>query len=230
VAVGGSVFQLLVEVAQKANMLDAPDNKGRTLLFHASEKGNVLLVEELCKRGANVDITDHFGWTPLRVAVREGNISITKHLLNYSPFFRRVKSNGPLIPGDEISSAQRPSCHLLQIAIIYHSSQSVLPELVHALLDAGVDPNERSQRLAPSISSWNRRNDSDDLITPVQALFRYLKYGGVSELCKTLQLFVERGADVSGMVDEMSVEDVAKFEGFEDLWEILRSSNKSAAD
>jgi len=224
------VLQLLVEAAQKANMLDAPDNKGRTLLFHASEKGNVLLVEELCKRGANVDITDHFGWTPLRVAVREGNISITKHLLNYSPFFRRAKSNGLFIPGDEIISAQLPSRHLLQIAIIYNSSQSVLPELVQALLDAGVDPNEKSQRLAGSVSSWNRRNNSDDLITPVQALFSYLKYGGFfPEFCKTLQLFVERDADVSGLVDRMSVEDVAKFEGFEDLWETLRSSNKPAA-
>jgi ankyrin repeat protein len=65
-------------------VLDALDNKGHSLLFHASEKGNMSLVEELCKPSANVYITDLFGSTPLSVAVREGNISITKHHPNYS--------------------------------------------------------------------------------------------------------------------------------------------------
>jgi hypothetical protein len=126
-----------------------------------------------------------------------------------------------LISEDESNSAQLPSLNLLQLAIIHHSSSSALPEIVQALLDAGVDPNEKPR----SVSSWNLRNDSDQLKTPVQELFSYIKHGGGSELCKTLQRFVERGADVSGVVNGMSVEGVTKFEGFEDLWEILRSSN-----
>lgn len=56
---------------------------GKTILHVAALNGHVKLVEFLCKSGANIDIQDHKGLTPLRTAVFKNHLEVVKVLLNH---------------------------------------------------------------------------------------------------------------------------------------------------
>ena len=51
------------------------DDKGRSPLFHAAFSGSVRCVAELVSHGADVDLADKYGVSPLRRAAMEGTRS-----------------------------------------------------------------------------------------------------------------------------------------------------------
>ncbi|MBL6664949.1 MAG: ankyrin repeat domain-containing protein [Rickettsiales bacterium] len=55
---------------------------GATALHLASRVGNLEIVKILVKNGANLDIKDNEGWTPLMRAVVAGNIQVVSYLLD----------------------------------------------------------------------------------------------------------------------------------------------------
>jgi ankyrin repeat protein len=68
---------------QRANMLNMPDHEMNYPLHLACESGNAEIVKVLFLNGADPNITDNKGVTPLHVAAKEGFIDIAEVLLQY---------------------------------------------------------------------------------------------------------------------------------------------------
>jgi ankyrin repeat protein len=77
------------------------DKNGWSALYYAVDAGNISIIELLLRNGANVDIKDIYGITPLYRAVFncEGDGSIIKLLLNYGAD-KYLKNNFGVSPYD----------------------------------------------------------------------------------------------------------------------------------
>ncbi|XP_033967148.1 kinase D-interacting substrate of 220 kDa B-like isoform X2 [Pseudochaenichthys georgianus] len=61
--------------------VDSRSDNGQTPLMVASEQGNVEIVQELLRRGANVNLDDVDCWTALISAAKEGHFEVVRELL-----------------------------------------------------------------------------------------------------------------------------------------------------
>ncbi|XP_031135142.1 kinase D-interacting substrate of 220 kDa B isoform X1 [Sander lucioperca] len=61
--------------------VDSRSDNGQTPLMVAAEQGNLEIVQELIKRGANVNLDDIDCWTALISAAKEGHIEVVRELL-----------------------------------------------------------------------------------------------------------------------------------------------------
>ncbi|XP_058470993.1 kinase D-interacting substrate of 220 kDa B isoform X3 [Solea solea] len=73
-------------VAIKAHLdkfrdVDSRSDNGQTPLMVAAEQGNLEIVQELIRRGANVNLDDSDCWTALISAAKEGHIEVVRELL-----------------------------------------------------------------------------------------------------------------------------------------------------
>jgi ankyrin repeat protein len=71
--------QMAIDLMEKCNV-NHQNNNGQTALMFASLFGKELLVEELLKRGANVDLKDNDGRTAIGLAKGQWNLSVVKIL------------------------------------------------------------------------------------------------------------------------------------------------------
>ncbi|PSN47477.1 hypothetical protein C0J52_01951 [Blattella germanica] len=67
---------------QYDNSVNEKDSRGRTPLSRAANKGNVAQVKELLSLGADVNIANFSGWTPLHVASCNGHVQACNELLS----------------------------------------------------------------------------------------------------------------------------------------------------
>uniref|UniRef100_A0AAZ3QR39 KAP NTPase domain-containing protein n=1 Tax=Oncorhynchus tshawytscha TaxID=74940 RepID=A0AAZ3QR39_ONCTS len=65
----------------KFKEVDSRSENGQTLLMVTSEQGNIEMVQELIRRGANVNLDDVDCWTALISAAKEGHVEVVKELL-----------------------------------------------------------------------------------------------------------------------------------------------------
>ncbi|VDD91507.1 unnamed protein product [Enterobius vermicularis] len=65
-----------------------------TLLLIACEKGQANSVRYLAERGANVNGTDDYGWTPLMIATQSGQNGIVTYLMEKGAETEAVNKNG----------------------------------------------------------------------------------------------------------------------------------------
>ncbi|XP_062378149.1 kinase D-interacting substrate of 220 kDa B isoform X2 [Sardina pilchardus] len=65
----------------KFREVDGRSDNGQTPLMVAAEQGNLEIVQELIRRGANVNLDDVDCWTALISATKEGHIDVVKELL-----------------------------------------------------------------------------------------------------------------------------------------------------
>ncbi|XP_064783096.1 kinase D-interacting substrate of 220 kDa B-like [Oncorhynchus masou masou] len=65
----------------KFKEVDSRSENGQTLLMMASEQGSLEMVQELLRRGANVNLDDVDCWTALISAAKEGHVEVVKELL-----------------------------------------------------------------------------------------------------------------------------------------------------
>lgn len=69
--------------SEAISVLDSGDRLGRTPLHYAaSQKTGLSYISNLLKAGANMDMRDHSGMSPLHLACRFGNISLVRLLLD----------------------------------------------------------------------------------------------------------------------------------------------------
>ena len=73
---------------------DVPDGDGRTPLFHAAVRGNILTVQALLSAGANPNSTDGQGRTPLHHAATNGCYRIVEILLDLGVSTHLEDENG----------------------------------------------------------------------------------------------------------------------------------------
>ncbi|XP_061086487.1 kinase D-interacting substrate of 220 kDa B-like isoform X2 [Conger conger] len=65
----------------KFKEVDGRSESGQTALMLAAEQGSLEIVQELIKRGANINLDDVDCWTALISATREGHVEVVKELL-----------------------------------------------------------------------------------------------------------------------------------------------------
>lgn len=65
----------------KFREVDSRSDNGQTPLMVAAEQGNLEIVQELIRRGANVNLDDIDSWTSLISAAKEGHIEVVQELL-----------------------------------------------------------------------------------------------------------------------------------------------------
>ncbi|KAJ8353142.1 hypothetical protein SKAU_G00207090 [Synaphobranchus kaupii] len=65
----------------KFKEVDGRSDSGQTALMLAAEQGSLEIVQELIKRGANINLDDVDCWTALISAAREGHVDVVKELL-----------------------------------------------------------------------------------------------------------------------------------------------------
>ncbi|KAH7146936.1 hypothetical protein B0J13DRAFT_621863 [Dactylonectria estremocensis] len=60
--------------------------------------------------------------------------------------------------------------------------------------------------------------------TPLQIMFRPWRYTWSPTFFQVVQMLVDRGADAAGIAQRMSPDNVARFEGYEELWAYIKTA------
>ena len=116
--------------------LNARDTHGKTLLHYACEHGIIKAVECLLINGAEVDICDKKGYTPLYYACQKKiHIRICQMLTKYSPdSIATLQETG--IDGSSAVTVKDDQCR----TVLHHACYAGSVVFVRRLLDAGADP------------------------------------------------------------------------------------------
>ena len=227
-----STLATYMSAIHDATLFDAWDMNGHPLLFHAVGRGNQALVSELLKLGADPNLADPFGWTPFHEAVRTENTVLAKQLISHgadahasvseiNAYSASTSSHGMFYQDD--GAAVINSLHIAA-GVNPHSldldaRKRLSPEMVRLLLELGLDPNSKTKNTA-GLGRWDLRQDE----TPLQIMFRDFRYGDWGrKFFEVVQSLVDAGADVTGIADGLGPRHVARFEGYEDLWEVFRA-------
>ncbi|XP_061097711.1 kinase D-interacting substrate of 220 kDa B isoform X5 [Conger conger] len=79
---------------EKFKEVDGRSDNGQTPLMLASEQGSLEIVQELIRRGANVNLDDVDCWTALISASKEGHLEVVKELLENSAYIEHRDMGG----------------------------------------------------------------------------------------------------------------------------------------
>jgi len=138
---------------------------GLTPLLYAARGGCQACIEALLKGGADIDLPNPDGMTPLMMAIDNAHYEVARYLLNQganpntwdwwgrTPLYVTVNMRG----GPDSNEGPRPPASL---------------DLVRALLDAGVNPNHQLNMLQPSRNGNSGRFKDDLLNTGATPLMR----------------------------------------------------------
>ncbi|KAH7087880.1 ankyrin repeat-containing domain protein [Paraphoma chrysanthemicola] len=183
--------------------------------------------------GSDVGSADYTGWTPFHEAVRTQRCDIVELMINHGSDVRwPVQATAPFSgtplapPGPD---EPLPVINALHIAVGIYSrrydatSQLFSPEIVRLLLENGIDPNAKAMHIG-RLSSCGVLEDA----SPLQILFNSVripmrwaaKYP--PGFFAVVQLLIDYGADVRGIANGLTTFHIAKFEGYESLWDFLR--------
>ncbi|XP_055879466.1 BRCA1-associated RING domain protein 1-like isoform X2 [Biomphalaria glabrata] len=97
---------------RKSNLMKR-NAKGETLLQVATIKANVETVKSLLEEGANPNVKDYAGWTPLHEAVNHGNSAIARLLIQHGASVNAPGLNNDTPLHDAVSNYHRDCIQLL---------------------------------------------------------------------------------------------------------------------
>ena len=96
----------LLEEIEDISIINTLDRKGLSAVHWASIKGFPECIDVLESFGADIDITDPFGWTPLHAAVATNNKSCVQKLLKLNADLYALTKDGESVfdwtPTDDI--------------------------------------------------------------------------------------------------------------------------------
>ncbi|XP_062858384.1 kinase D-interacting substrate of 220 kDa B isoform X3 [Trichomycterus rosablanca] len=78
----------------KCKEVDGRSDNGQTPLMLAAEQGSLEIVQELIRRGANVNLDDVDCWSALISAAKEGHVEVVKELLDSSAYIEHRDMGG----------------------------------------------------------------------------------------------------------------------------------------
>ena len=108
------------------------DNDGTSVLMAASAAGNASVVEKLIDRGANLNIQNSEGHTPLMFAYN-GKSQAEMILKNYNEYVLRSFNDDV----DEVDNSKDDIILLIEEAVLSHEA------LIALLINRGADPNAK---------------------------------------------------------------------------------------
>ncbi|KAL0964954.1 hypothetical protein UPYG_G00274860 [Umbra pygmaea] len=126
-------------VALKAHLdkfkeVDGRSDNGQTPLMLASEQGSLDIVQELIRRGANVNLDDVDCWSALICAAKEGHVEVVKELLENSAYIEHRDMGG-------------------WTALMWAAYKGCL-EVTKILLENGANPNTTGQQYSVYPIIW----------------------------------------------------------------------------
>ncbi|CAB0038616.1 unnamed protein product [Trichogramma brassicae] len=161
--------KILLETCKEFNRLvDKPDNSGNTPLHHALQRGNICMIKWLLKNGADPNLANKKGLTPLHII-----IDCHKH---HSDYWAKIllETSGRWVQVDKPDhSGNTP----LMLAV-----GKLLPRLVDVLLDHGAD---FSRSIVPS-----------EIMPEYHECKRNLKLILVSGIIAVMERFQSRGIKI----------------------------------
>ncbi|KAJ6461144.1 ankyrin repeat-containing domain protein [Mycena vitilis] len=191
---------------------------GYSLLQLSVEAGSPHMVAHLIECGADADEPDSNGWTPLHKAIWNGKKAVVDALLSASvnvhaatqTWVNRYRKPTGLYAGN--SWTGQP-LHLAAMVGDAHSATELLKRGadVHASTGSDYFPGHGPTPLHIALD--------------VGEFYFYCRTGEALDQgrLEIAAMLVDRGADVQGVVERLQVDDVLRFEGFEGLWNKLRT-------
>jgi len=88
--------------------INKPGPNENTLLYLAARNGHTKIVEWLIQKGANVNVTQNTGSTPLHVAAYRGQLEVCKILLQHKEIQVDIKNNHGLTAMEEATTEVLP--------------------------------------------------------------------------------------------------------------------------
>ncbi|KAJ7111442.1 hypothetical protein C8R44DRAFT_633091 [Mycena epipterygia] len=199
-------------VAQRTKISNKP------LLQLAVEAGSARTVAHLIACGADGDEADSYGWTALHKAIWNGNEALVDVLLSAnvdvhaatSKWLDRNRKPTGLYEG---SSWTGQPLHL--------AAMMGDVRIVKELLGRGADVHAST---GSDKDFWPGHGPTALHIALDVGLF-YDRKGNALDRgrLEIAAMLIKRGAEVRGVVDQLTLGDVLRFEGFEDLWNKLRA-------
>ncbi|XP_035630288.1 kinase D-interacting substrate of 220 kDa B isoform X4 [Oncorhynchus keta] len=118
----------------KFKEVDGRSDNGQTPLMLASEQGSIEIVQELIRRGANVNLDDVDCWSALICAAKEGHVDVVKELLESSAYMEHRDMGG-------------------WTALMWTAYKGRV-EVTKVLLDNGANPNTTGQQYSVYPIIW----------------------------------------------------------------------------
>lgn len=204
---------------QQHNLLNQRTAKTQeTFLQLAIRAGSAQTVTKLVAHGADSLATDEYGWQPLHWAIYFDCEPAVAVCIDAGADVRATTKKWPsdwtkpsgLYLGDTWGG------YPLHLAAMTGNS-SVAEKLLARGADARAQLSVRKEYCAPG-------HGPTALHIALDTNQFYGRKGGVLDVgrLKIASMLVKHGADVQGVADNISLDDVRKFEGFEELWDRLR--------
>ncbi|KAJ7616947.1 ankyrin repeat-containing domain protein [Mycena polygramma] len=186
-----------------------------SLLQFAVEAGSPRMVAHLIACGADGDEADSNGWTALHKAIWNGNKAVVDGLLSAGVDAHAATQTW-------VDSRRKPT------GLYEGNSWTGQPLHLAAMVGDAHTARELLQRGADVHASTGSNYFPGHGPTPLHialdvGLF-YCRTGDALDQgrLEIAAMLVDSGADVQGVVERLQVDDVLRFEGFEDLWNKLR--------
>ncbi|KAF5706589.1 ankyrin repeat domain-containing protein [Fusarium mundagurra] len=206
-----------LQVLRQTNAINCETRSGRTLIYEAASRGNARLVQRLLEHDAYPHYIDDFGSSALHAAAKQHAPTTGAVLLQAGADVHQasVNEHGSTITGTPL--------HVCLQACSGGNIKSETVGTVRILLGYGADPNYAVVRDDHTETS---------LSLVVKALSQSIYYPNLDAipsedsdhlLLEVLKLLVDAGARVAESADHIIVGVVAKMEGYESLWEEMRS-------
>ncbi|KAJ3606221.1 hypothetical protein NHX12_025741 [Muraenolepis orangiensis] len=124
--------------------VDGRSDNGQTPLMLASEQGSLEIVQELIRRGANVNLDDVDCWSALISAAKEGHLEVVKELLENSAYLEHRDMGG-------------------WTALMWAAYKGRM-EVSQLLLDNGANPNTTGQQYSVYPIIWAAGRGHTDIV------------------------------------------------------------------
>ena len=153
--------------------INEKDSDGETAVLKAARAGRLRLVEKLIAFGANLEISDKEGWTPLHWAAQEGCMSLVGVLLDRCPILINTRDKRGLSAlhvaawqGDAemVSRLLSEGADFKEVTFwgetpLHHATYFGHEKVCEILLKAGSDPNVDDKMKRSPASIVKERND-----------------------------------------------------------------------
>ncbi|KAJ9419399.1 ankyrin repeat-containing domain protein [Fusarium oxysporum] len=202
-----------LQVLRHTDTINYETRSGRTLIYEAASRGNTHLVERLLDHGAYPHCVDNFGRSALHAAVEQQDPIRVAALLQTGADVHQVAFS-------KFDATVRGTP--LHVCLKFCTRSEGI-EVARILLGYGADPN---------YSAVRDNYIETSLSLPLKALRRSIDYpdpdrvdtGHSDHLAlELLKLLIDAGARVADSADDITIGVVAKMEGYESLWEEMRS-------
>ena len=214
--VNEALLALITSSLSRARLLKSPADSS-TPLQKAVELKNTAFAAALLRHGANMNVTDQYGWTLLHTAAYNNDLSTVTLLLDLGAdpnaktagWGHEFKRPSGLYVGSKWAGTA------LHVAAMVGA-----PALVSLLLKHGADPNADT---GVEHDGYSRGHGPSALDIALDTGQFYGERENLGEaMLSVAELVVEHGAEVEGKATHLHPSEVCRFEGFSALWEKLR--------